>query len=455
MRKRSVIIGAGIWLIIGGLSGTAAFGQCAWDPAFGNPGVSGGTFPAVNALAVYDDGGGPALYIGGSFSQVGGVLANNIAKWNGSSWSALSFGVDAPVFAMTVYNDGTGPALYVGGMFTTAGLVTANRVAKWNGTSFSAVGGGTSSVVYALTTFNDGTGTALYVGGSFATVGPGSGLLVNNIAKWNGTSWSKLGTQGAGSVVNSLTTWNSGTGNALYVAGLFTSVSGIPANRVAMWNGIGWSGLTSGLNNDANVVLGSNGGPIGTYLYTGGLFSTAGGPLSPASNIARWTGTFWTSVGAGLNGKVLDLAILDEGSGPVLMAGGEFDAANGTAVNQVARWNGTGWSSVGAGTNDTVRALLSTDETNAIGRALYVGGQFTQANNTTANRIARWVCSVTIDDCTGDGRFDLDDFARWDDCDNGPNGGFGSSNCDCLDRDEDGDLDLRDYATFQRIFAGP
>jgi len=40
------------------------------------------------------------LYIGGGFVVVGNVIANNIAKWNGSSWSALGSGMDNTVSAL-------------------------------------------------------------------------------------------------------------------------------------------------------------------------------------------------------------------------------------------------------------------------------------------------------------------------------------------------------------------
>jgi hypothetical protein len=36
----------------------------------------------VYALAAFDDGTGPALYVGGDFEQAGGVLSTGIAKWS-------------------------------------------------------------------------------------------------------------------------------------------------------------------------------------------------------------------------------------------------------------------------------------------------------------------------------------------------------------------------------------
>src|SRR5262245_23168378 len=55
------------------------FSDANWIGMGGIPGANG----TVNAAVV--DGLGN-LYIGGSFTAVGEVLVNNIAKWNGSSW---------------------------------------------------------------------------------------------------------------------------------------------------------------------------------------------------------------------------------------------------------------------------------------------------------------------------------------------------------------------------------
>src|SRR5215471_12747455 len=118
----------------------AALAQTAFDWAdeFGIPGMSG----PVSAFVVFDDGTGPALYVGGYFTFADRVPANRIAKWNGTSWSALSSGMDGSVLALTVYNDGSGSALYAGGGFLTAGGVPANYIAKWDGTRWSALGSG-------------------------------------------------------------------------------------------------------------------------------------------------------------------------------------------------------------------------------------------------------------------------------------------------------------------------
>jgi len=54
--------------------------------------LGSGTNSQVRALAVFDDGTGPALYTAGFFTEAGGSPANYIAKWDGAAWSTLDGG---------------------------------------------------------------------------------------------------------------------------------------------------------------------------------------------------------------------------------------------------------------------------------------------------------------------------------------------------------------------------
>jgi trimeric autotransporter adhesin len=158
------------------------FSDANWISMGGIPGADG----SVSAAVV--DGSGN-LYIGGDFTAVGDVIANHIAKWNGSSWSALGSGMGGVdygngtiVYALAV----SGSDLYVGGQFTTAGGSAATNIAKWDGSSWSALGSGVNGyAVYALAV----SGSDLYAGGSFSM----GGVSVNPVAKWDGSSWSALG----------------------------------------------------------------------------------------------------------------------------------------------------------------------------------------------------------------------------------------------------------------------
>jgi peptidoglycan hydrolase-like amidase len=86
----------------------------------------GGDYPYVVGLTVYNC----ELIAGGLFSTAGGVSANYIARWNGTSWQPLGTGMGGiyrDVYALTVYNG----ELIAGGQFTTAGGNPANYVARW------------------------------------------------------------------------------------------------------------------------------------------------------------------------------------------------------------------------------------------------------------------------------------------------------------------------------------
>ncbi len=390
----------GVWV-----GGIAKWDGVTWS-ALAGPSVTG-TSGDVYALAVYDDGSGAALFAGGSFTMAGGVTVNHIARWNGSVWSELtgaygSMGANNTIYALAVYDDGSGEALYTGGSFTMAGGVTANHIARWSGTTWwSALPGpaatGTSGDVYALTVHDDGSGQALFAGGSFTTAG---GVPVNHIARWNGSAWSALtgpATTGADLWVATLAVYDDGGGETLYAGGAFTTTGGVMVNHIARWDGSAWSPLTSptATATDYSItVLAVYDDGSGEALYAGGAFTTAGG--LPVNHIARWDGSAWSALtgpaDTGTTDTVYALAVHDDGSGEALYAGGAFATAGGVPVNYIAKWNGTAWSALtgpaGTGTSGLVYALAVYDD--GSGEALYAGGYFMTAGGIPANGIAKW-----------------------------------------------------------------
>jgi hypothetical protein len=200
----------------------------------GSPGMNNG----VNALAVLPNG---DLIAGGWFATAGGTTANRIARWNGTSWSALGTGMNSSVSALAVLPNGD---LIAGGNFTTAGGTTANSIARWNGTAWSAMGTGMNSSVSALAVLPDGD---LIAGGSFTTA---DGTTANSIARWNGTAWSPMGT-GMNSSVSALAVLPNGD---LIAGGRFATAGGTTANRIARWNGTVWSALGTGMNDTVQAL---------------------------------------------------------------------------------------------------------------------------------------------------------------------------------------------------------
>ncbi len=158
--------------------------------------MGGGTDGPVNALAVWDqpDVFGsenalePILVVGGAFTSAGGVLALNLAVWDGEEWDELGGGVDGPVHSLTVSvtaggtvdvqepgipilgEDDPQRALYIGGAFTTANPLAppAQRVPAQNivqrawqpvpggfAPFWRSLNSGTNGAVFALQMFDD------------------------------------------------------------------------------------------------------------------------------------------------------------------------------------------------------------------------------------------------------------------------------------------------------------
>jgi hypothetical protein len=211
------------------------------------------------------------IYAGGNFTSMNGVAANHIVKYNGATWSALGAGTNAVVYAIAFDPNGL---LYAGGAFTQCdGSVNANYIASWDGTNWaylgpsSTVNGVTGFGVYAITVGLDGS---IYVGGSFTSA---SGVLASNIAKWNGSFWSMLGS-GTSSIVEVLVTASDGT---IYASGTFSTAGGVSLpDHIAIWNGSVWMPLDIDLPGNAEIlaILLTNNG----YVYLG--YNTSGSAVS-------------------------------------------------------------------------------------------------------------------------------------------------------------------------------
>jgi hypothetical protein len=310
---------------------------------------------------------GTTLYAGGSFTGAGGNAATNVAEWNGNNWLALGLGLNAPFGLGSVYSLAvSGAELYAGGLFSMAGGNTATDIAKWNGTNWSALGSGMNAVSHPLAV----SGGTLYAGGVFTPSPANMG-----IGRWNGSSWSELGS-GMNHGLNNYPKAVAISGSTLYAGGVFTAAGNINATNIAQWNGSGWSALGSGMGGtypDVEALAVS-----GTKLYAGGAFTTAGGVA--AKNIAQWDGSRWSALGLGLSGPASALAV----SGANLYVGGNFSTAGGSEAYYVAEWNGSSWSALGSGLNGPVSALAVS------GGNLYAGGSFTVAGNVNATNIAEW-----------------------------------------------------------------
>ncbi len=223
--------------------------------------------------------------------------------------------------------------------------------------------GGTGGMVNTLTYYNG----RLIAGGSFTTAG---GIPANRIAAWDGVKWSPLGS-GMTHRVTALTVYD----GKLIAAGDFTAAGGIAANRIAAWDGSTWSPLGSGLDLWGRALT-----VYGGRLIVGGFFTSAGG--APANYIAAWDGATWSPLGTGMDYSVYALTEYDG----KLIAGGEFTTAGGTLAEGIAAWDGVSWSALGSGVH-----IGRVNAATVYNGHLYIGGAFFETvGGIKANHVAYW-----------------------------------------------------------------
>jgi trimeric autotransporter adhesin len=367
------LVAGGSFFPLGAPLSVARWNGTSWAPLGGGSGTTLNSF--VSALSVRSNG---DVIAGGLFPAAGGVAAANIARYDGASWSALGSGCDSSVEALCELSNGT---LVVGGQFDTAGGLACARIASWNGSAWAPLGTGMVGAVsldgvYGMAALANGE---LIVGGRFADAG-GSGA--QNVARWNGTSWSAIGSgirydDPRNSGAFAVATLSSGD---LYVGGLFVAAGGSATRNVARWNGSAWSPLAVGTDGWIRAMAKLPNGD----LLAGGYFTTIGGVA--ANGIARRVAGTWQPLGAGIEQGVTAVAVLPNGD---VVAGGQFDQAGGVSASRLARWNGANWAPLGGGVSGGFVPEVAALSVHPNGD-LIVAGRFTTAGTTAARGIARW-----------------------------------------------------------------
>ena len=241
---------------------------------------------------VYALAAGPkGIYAAGTYFTGNAYGSPYFTYWNGVNWSnAISFIPGSCFFAVPLSDPVgydaiavQGTNVYLGGNILgytsfdpNVGFNPATNcqnIIHFDSNYGYVMGTGLNNTNYALATL----GTNVYAGGLFTQAG---GLPANQIAMWNGTTWSAVG----GGVVGE---WHRlrpdhagqqfGRGRHLH------GIGGVPVNRIAKWDGANWSAL----GNISGVVFSL--APSGSGLYAGGVFRYAGGKefynLAPGTKI--------------------------------------------------------------------------------------------------------------------------------------------------------------------------
>ncbi len=413
--------------------------------------------------------GGPTLYVAGIFDEAGGTPGfNNIGALNliTGLWIPMGTGFDGEVTDLVL--DPISGDLYAGGNFDFdgGGVTEFNGVAQWNGSSWSALvfngEEGTFGDVQALALDSNGN---LYVGGSFNI--PATPMVnESNIAMWNGSSWSALGTGmnlGTDGLVKEIVI---DAQDDVYVGGTFVSVANgtVDACRVAKYDGT-WSALGAGVDGDVDALVFD---PFGN-LYVGGGFDDASDTFDSncntysnpveANSIAVWDGANWTGlVDAvteppflvnGLSSTVRTLIVADVlGLTGAIVAGGFFSDAGcdsfcpighpNNGADRIAVWApspvlGIGaWLPLELGFNQPALAIAFAPSITLPNGSLVdvsilsAGGTFTQGGNgAPMSRLAQFQVQLPVELTAFDVLVDGDDvILRWATASETDNAGF-------------------------------
>lgn len=379
------VIAGGDFLVAGGVvaHSVARWNGVTWSALGGGVGDSEGLYP-VYALAVLPNG---HVVAGGDFTTAGGQPRGRIARWDGTTWQDMGGGMDYDVWALSVAPNGN---LLAAGVFNNAGGGTASGVARWNSTT-SSTGTTWSTMGDGLDTFSDEfmglaitatpNGDVIVAGNSY--VREHTPPFAHGIARWNGSTWSEIGgglRDGYDNGVFGDTLLQLSSGDLL-VGGQFNRTGGQGTANIARWNGTSWSGLGTGFNDWLITAKPMANGDV----LACGAFTTAGPGPAPGA-VARFDGATWSAVGSpGLAGFVSDAIEIAEG---IYLVGGGFwlpgQDASVDPQNGMAIFDGTSWTTDGVYTpNAYVYSMTTLPNGN-----IAVGGVFYEIDGVPLNNIA-------------------------------------------------------------------
>jgi hypothetical protein len=280
----------------------------------------------VEATAVFDDGGGPALFAGGrSMSIVGSSqYFRGLARWNGNSWKGFNLLLGSNLTPQLVWDDGSGPALFLTGVAYPGGP-SGKGVYRCDGTSVQRYGDEFDDDVLDLAVHEG----VLFACGAFSSVG---GTPTTDVVRWNGTKWAGVPPSGAGGgIVTAIESHDAGDGSgpALYAGGTFTVMGGVSAKRIARWDGQGWEALGLGFTKKVEDLLSfADGSGTWPTLWAAGWFPSAGGV--PSLHVAEWEnpcaceGSSYCTAGGTANGCT---ALVSSTGNASRSAASDFDIA--------------------------------------------------------------------------------------------------------------------------------
>jgi len=288
------------------VNGVAVWNGIEWDSV--GEGLGGQAAPVV-AIASYQ----------GDLYATGYYYSGTIYTWNGQDWVSIMSNADGPVFELYSRDQ----YLYALGWFDSIGGIYAARIAKYDGNTWSAIDD---------TQWTEDSGplvaALLYNGELYAAGWSYIWPYFENIGRFDGSDWNPLATGIIGGAhIKSLCIYQ----NKLIIGGDFAEASGNPSNSIVAWDGNDFHELGNGVD---DIIIGVNDMVVyNNKLYVAGDFQTVDYGL-PAEKIAIWDGQQWCGLGSQIEGVPNCIA---EYNGELIIAG-NIDSIDGVHFNKIAKW---------------------------------------------------------------------------------------------------------------------
>lgn len=349
------------------------------------------------------------ILVSGAFSNMNGDTRKGIIRLNadGSIDPTFSIAGHGPTNGVLAVAQSANGKLMIGGFFQEYSFpanATVNRIMrlKADGTVDSTFNFGTSfGANNNVETITEISANRYLVGGLFTTI---NGTTRDFLAAIDSTGALDAGFNSGGTGPNSwvMTSLKLPDGSII-LGGEFSQYNGIWRQKLckinsngqldANFNNTGWSGGASGrieaiaAQSDGKIIVG---GPFTTY---GSNNDSHGYIVRLNSNGSTIDASFNT--GSGFNGRVESIVVQSDGK---IVVGGEFTEYNGQTVNRIVRLNADGTLDntfdTGTAFNSDVKAVAIDSEDRIL-----AGGWFTSYNGTTGvNRITRLIGKPDCDD---------------------------------------------------------
>ncbi|MEW6158384.1 MAG: hypothetical protein AB1813_13190 [Verrucomicrobiota bacterium] len=297
------------------------------------------------------------LIVAGTFTGISGVSAKSVARWDGSTWTALGNGISGSVAAVTA----TDRYVYVGGKLNIPGAQEVIGAAKWDGQTWQILSGGLTENSHSVSSII-ARGEELYLAGRFSF---NSTTRRSLIASWNGSEWAPVGeglwlyfdpsTTSDCSALISVTSLGFWRGD-LIAAGSFDRSGEKPLNNIARWNGSTWSSIGEGVGRVGSGCLGGSYFPLYAMVATEDAIVVGGMTFEGTPLLAQWTGDAWVTLQPSLANHTPDFPKTPlpippppgrrnssvyalSSSGTNLYVGGNFSTADGRPSVGFAIWH--------------------------------------------------------------------------------------------------------------------